>query len=453
VTRSSTRPLVLAALVAGTLAVLYLAFGGGGSDARTFQATVTAAENIVSGQEINAGGKAVGSVTEITPIARGRAARIKMTISDPDYWPLPHDTTLEIRYGGTVSFSNRYLLLHRGKDRSRLLANGGMLAPGAVKTPVEVDQFINDFPKDVRKDFQRLLGNAAPVFEQGGPELNAVLAPDKAPLVTTGVGKLAADLTKDGTGLRTLLRSTSSVLTAADSATPELRTLLDGFAQTADAIASESENLKTTLTRFPAALRQTRRTLSTAEVTLREARGLTDELGPGVTQLRASVRPLRATLAKLREVAPLGTSALLRAPKIGTQVPMLRQLTEMVPLLKSVLDQAGTELDCLRPYSPEIAYFGTVWGDFTNPVDTKDRVVRANVQSFLPANFNSVPYTAGDAARRYPGLDYGFPRPPGELAKQPWFQPQCGITKDALDPDKDPESADFVRNGAKAGAK
>ena len=72
--------------------------------------------------------------------------------------------------------------------------------------------------------------------------------------------------------------------------------------------------------------------------------------------------------------------------------------------------------------------------------------MRANVQNFLPAAFNSVPYTAGQAAKMFRGLEYGFPRPPGELANQPWFQPQCGITEKALDPAQDPESADFVKN-------
>jgi hypothetical protein len=79
-------------------------------------------------------------------------------------------------------------------------------------------------------------------------------------------------------------------------------------------------------------------------------------------------------------------------------------------------------------------------------VDRKDHVLRATVQNFLPAAFNSVPYTAGEAKKLFPGLEYGFPRPPGELAGQSWFQPQCGVGPDTVDPSKDRESARFLAN-------
>jgi ABC-type transporter Mla subunit MlaD len=444
--RSSNRPIALVALLVGAAVLLVVLLNSGGSNGRTFYAVVPAAEDVLRGSEINAGGHAVGSVNKVTPIDGGRAAKIKMRISDEDYWPLARDSRLEIRYGGTVSFSNRYLLLTRGKDRAHLLGNGDTLPEGAVKTPVEVDQFVNDFPATTRKDFQKLLGNAAPVLEQGGDDLKRVLAPNKAPLVTTGAGKLTADLTENVGELRTLVHSTARVLTAADSANPDLRTLLDGFAQTASAIADESSNLKTTLSQFPAALRQTRTTLGKADATLRDAGDLTDKLGPGVTQLHASVKPLRAVMARLKIVAPLGANSLRKAKDIDPVVAALIHATKLMPAITSIAKQSATQLDCLRPYAPELAHFGEAWGDFTGYTDTKDRIVRANVQNFLPAGFNSIPYTAGQAAKLFPGIDYGFPRPPGGLAHQPWFQPQCGITEKSVDPAQDPESADFVKN-------
>jgi hypothetical protein len=54
------------------------------------------------------------------------------------------------------------------------------------------------------------------------------------------------------------------------------------------------------------------------------------------------------------------------------------------------------------------------------------------------------------------GLTYAFPRPPGDSAGQPWFLPECGITKDAYDPSKDPEGkagAAQTTRGASKGAR
>ena len=436
-----SRLIALTGLVAAIVLVVVLV-GGGSSSNRTFFATIPAADDLLHGQEINAGGQKVGEVTDVVPVDRGRAARVKMEITNPDYWPLPRDSKLEIRFGGTVSFSNRYLLLTRGKA-AQDLANGDSLAPGAVKTPVEVDQFFDQFPEPVRKSYRKLIGNAAPVLEQGGPDLNRALAPDKLPLVTTGAGKLTRDLTKDNASLRMLVHSTGRVLKAADTANPDFGTLLTGFAQTATAIANQSQNLKTTLTQFPPALRQTRTTLRNAEVTLNDVQGLTEKLGPGVTQLRAITKPLTKTLQTVRDVAPIGTRALRLAGGVKGATRLLNQLTGRVPMLRRLFTQLDTQVGCLRPYTPDIVQFGQVWGDFTDVADTRDRTVRAYVGNFLPASFNSIPYTAGEAKKAFPGLRYAFPHPPGDLAAQPWFQPQCGITEKALDPNQDPESANF----------
>jgi hypothetical protein len=83
-----------------------------------------------------------------------------------------------------------------------------------------------------------------------------------------------------------------------------------------------------------------------------------------------------------------------------------------------------------------------------SPVDNQDHLIRAQLMSFLPAGTNSTPYSPQFAVTHFPGVTYGFPRPPGELAGQPWFQPQCGVTQASLDPSKDREAQTFV--GAQA---
>jgi hypothetical protein len=120
--------------------------------------------------------------------------------------------------------------------------------------------------------------------------------------------------------------------------------------------------------------------------------------------------------------------------------PLLQRAATLMHDIASIGKQATTELDCIRPYAPDIAGFASNWADFLSWGDAKDRVIRAQVQNLTPAPVNIVGYDSATAAKLFPGLRYAFPRPPGESAGQPWFQPQCGITKDALDPSKDPEA-------------
>jgi len=48
--------------------------------------------------------------------------------------------------------------------------------------------------------------------------------------------------------------------------------------------------------------------------------------------------------------------------------------------------------------------------------------------------------TPAQAVNDEPSLSYAMPRPPGLNAGKPWFLPQCGVTKDALNAELDPEA-------------
>ena len=48
--------------------------------------------------------------------------------------------------------------------------------------------------------------------------------------------------------------------------------------------------------------------------------------------------------------------------------------------------------------------------------------------------------TPAQIVKQYSAMHYAFPRPPGLNVSQPWFQPQCGVTKAALDAADNAES-------------
>ena len=114
--------------------------------------------------------------------------------------------------------------------------------------------------------------------------------------------------------------------------------------------------------------------------------------------------------------------------------------------LTPIFTQLGEQLKCVRPYAPEIVMLGAVWGDWISPVDERDHLLRATLQNFLPAQYNAVPLTPKEVADANPGLEYGFPRPPGALARQEWYQPECGAGPDAQDPAQDQEGNVFRQN-------
>jgi hypothetical protein len=114
-----------------------------------------------------------------------------------------------------------------------------------------------------------------------------------------------------------------------------------------------------------------------------------------------------------------------------------------MPELGSIGRQSVTQLGCIRPYTPDIVAFFSNWADWLSATDGKDRYGRANGETLIPAGSNAETKNSGQIAQQYPGLRYGFPRPPGYNAGQPWFLPQCGAGPAALDPTKDPEARSY----------
>jgi ABC-type transporter Mla subunit MlaD len=444
VTRSGV--LVLAALLCAPLAGLVVVMTGG-EGARRFSAVVPAAHNLLVGQRINTAGKNIGRVTAIEPLDRGHRARISMEITDGDYWPLARDTSIEIRLGGTVSFSDRYILLRRGRDLAHPLPSGGHLASSHVKIPVEVDELLPVFDRRTRRDLKGMIRASSTVLDRSSGDVHRLLG--RSGPLTESAAAVFEDLSASPAALRSLVRSAGHVVDAVDRSNPGVRTLLDGAARTFDAVAEESDNLRTSLTQMPAALRQTRSTLTRAGSTLRNAGRLTREIAPGVDELARTAAPLDGTLTSLQSATPTLRRVLRRSQALSDTGGFFYRLRDNGPQLTSLLKQATTQIGCVRPWAPELMLFTSTWADWMSPVDSKDHYVRATAQNFLPVAANSSGLTPAQVKQAFPSSDYGFPRPPGALAGQPWFQPQCGVGPESLDPSKDKEAATFGSSAAR----
>ena len=437
--RERVRRLVAGGMALGVAAILIVALSAGDSGHR-FSLVVPGTSNVTQGQPVHATGETIGSVDAVDPVDRGRAARITVRIDDEDYWPLPSDSKVEIRLGGTASFSNQYLLVTRGSG-DKMLDDDGELPRKNVEVPVDLEDVLTLLDRPLRADIRELIANGAAGIAEASPPLRRALR--RAPSAVRQASHVMSELTQDQEILEGLVVSTGRVVDGVDRSSPDLGALIDGAAQTFDAIGSESVRLEETIETLPAALRQTRATLARADVTLRDVGSLAGDLAPAAEELQRTAAPLSSTLMSLREVTPPAAAALQRSPGARKAGRLLFALSDASPALRSTAKRAAAEVACIRPYTPELVLFGTTWGDFISGHDEKDHYLRAQVQSYLPSAVNASPLTPGQLADAFPGLEYGYPRPPGALAGQPWFQPKCGAGRDAIDPHQDQEAQNF----------
>ncbi|MCW3016203.1 MAG: hypothetical protein JWO02_3295 [Solirubrobacterales bacterium] len=430
---------LLAVIAAAAVAVVLIARGGG--ERHHLSVEVSEATNVVAGQSVRSAGNPVGSVTKLTPLAGGRRARIDIEL-DGTTWPLTRGTRMALHWGGTANFSNRFIELLPGRADAPAMATDGTFPAGSFSIPVEFDGLLRTFDRPLRRDARAMLDRMGPAVRHAAPALRRTL--DRGPAALEQTRLVLRDLDLEKARLAGMIDASSRVLGAVERARPGVRTLLSGAAATFDAMAADTDALEHTLAQAPGVLRRTRGTLARADRTLDLARVVTGRLAPGVTELRRTARPLNGTLEAVSRVGP-DVRATLSSVREATPAldPLLTRTRTLSPQLESVGRQTVENAKCIRPYTPSIVGFFSTWADFFSHGDGKDKMIRAQVQNYLPAATNANAYTSGQAAKQFPGLEFGFPRPPGTAAGQPWFLPECGAGRDALDPDKDPEARPY----------
>lgn len=431
-----------AVLAAAALLVAVLTVTGSGGGGHDVYLTVPKATGVLTGQYIRAGGTIVGRVADIAPVDRGHAARLKLHLDD-DAWPLPRGSRFTLRWGGTITLFNRYISLRRGPGGGPAVApDGGDLPASAFSVPVEYGDLLKVFDKQLRGDTKTFLDRSGAELQRAGRPLNAAL--QVAPGALGEADTVLSTLDDSRQDLHTLVRATGRVVDAADTASPALGELIVGAGTTMNAIAANVSGLQATLDAAPGTLQRATGTLHRADGTLALARQVTDRLGPGVTALRRLAPPLNRVLGTLVDVGPTARATLRTAAASAPDLTRLvGRVTRHAPELTSIGKQADVALDCIRPYTPEIASWGPLWGSALSGNEGRDNYIRATPIVSLPFPGMASQQSSADIAKAYPGLTYGFPRPPGTQAGQPWFLPECGAGPDALDPSKDPEARTY----------
>jgi ABC-type transporter Mla subunit MlaD len=425
--------------VVALVAVVLLTSGASGGH-HVF-VTVPDATDALAGQDIRAAGQNVGTIASITPVQHGRAVRLDLQIGNAA-WPLPSGSQFTLKWGGTISYDNRYIALVRGPAGATSIHDGATIPSAAFATPVEFDQLINTFTPKVQHDVKALIRRGGVTFSVAQPNLRRAIVAGSPAL--TQASYVLRDLDANETALNTLVRSTDNVVNAVQSANPGVGQLVSSAATTFSAVASQATQLQATLSAAPPTLTDARATLAHADRTLGAAQDLAARLAPGVEQVRKIASPLNSVLATVLRVGPNAIATLQSARQATPDLnPLLVKATTLMPELGSIGRQSVTQLNCIRPYTPDIIAFFSTWGDWLSPSDGTDRYGRANAESLLPAGNNISTLNSGQAAQQYPGLRYGFPRPPGYNAGQPWFLPQCGAGPSALDPTQDPEARPY----------
>jgi phospholipid/cholesterol/gamma-HCH transport system substrate-binding protein len=340
----------LAALVVALAYVLFLSGGGGHRYSLIFQN----ASQLVPENQVLIGGHPVGSVESIE-LTENNLAEVTVDVEQE----LHEGTTATIRATGLAGVANHYVSISPGPNSNPALEEGATLGLGSTTTPVDLDQFLNTFPKPVRRGLGQFVRGNAAIYSGRGEDANRTFEYFGPALNRTGA--FLGELNADQSLLRRFVVSSSKLTTTVARRGTRLSSAISNADTAFAAIARQNVAFDQTLRLLPPVFRQS----NTTFVNLRAA---LDDLDPLVETAKPATENLAPFLAELRPVlskaVPVFRNLRLSARRRG----FANDTAELLGFLPAVEQRASRafphaeqgvaafqpNLDFARAYVPDI---------------------------------------------------------------------------------------------------
>src|SRR5215211_506247 len=371
------RGVAVAALALAIVLVAVLLLRGGGT--HQYDLVFQNAGQLVKDDDVQVGGRRIGSVRKIT-LTNRNLARVHVEIQEP-YAPLREGTKAVIRLTSLSGIANRYIALTPAPNSAPKLDDGAALPAGSTTDVVDLDQLFNALDPKARRNLQGVIEGFAAQY-QGKSKEAAKSAEYFNPFLSTS-RRLVNQLTEDEGTLTDFIVNSSRAVTAVAERRNALADLVGNTNSTAAAIGSENVALSRALELLPTTLRRAnttfvnlRATLDDLDVLVAESKPATKDLAPFLRELRPLVRDARPTVRDLstlvRRDGP--DNDLVEATR---KMPALRRAaTPAFREGQAALQRAQPVLEFIRPYTPDLVGWVRDFGQGAASYDANGHLAR-----------------------------------------------------------------------------
>jgi phospholipid/cholesterol/gamma-HCH transport system substrate-binding protein len=433
------RGFALGALVLAAVLVAVLLIGG--EEPTRYKMRFANAGQLVNDNDVQIGGRRVGSVTAIT-LTDDNEAEIDIEVQ-PEFAPLRAGTRAVIRAASLSGIANRYIQLSPGPDNARVLRDGATLRASDTTDAVDLDQLFNTLDPKTRRSLQRVIQGSANQFDGKGDLANDAAKYFNPTLSTTR--RLVNEVNRDTRTLERFIVDGAKAMTALSEKRETLTDLVSNANAAAQGIAQENEAFSQALAELPLTLRRGNSTFVNLRATLTDLDELVAESKPATKDLARFLRELRPLVRRaVPTIRDLRTA--IRRPGENND---LVELTRKQPKLADVAEPALANttkalrrstpvLDFIRPYTPDLVGWFRDFGQSSANYDANGHFARIqpifNLFSFSdnPAGGLLTPQDPND---RLAGAQVGFyKRCPGAASQVPQ-DVSAPFTDDGLDCD------------------
>ena len=310
----------MAAIVVVLVGVGAIVFGGGSS--YQVRAIFTNASQIVTGDQVQVAGNAIGTVSDIA-LTPGGQAQLTLQINDSTYRPLREGTDATVRQTSLSGIANRYIDLRLGSGDAPTIPNNGVIGTTNTTSAVDLDQLFNTLNPPTLKGLQDVIQGSASQYAGRGREAQAGWAYLNPAVASSSM--LFRELNRNTSSFTGFIVKSSNLLTTIAQRSGDLSGLVQNLATTTQALAAQRTALGQSIQQLPEFMRLA----NTTFVNLREA---LDQLKPLVDVTKPVAPKLQQLLVQLRPLAQEAVptvqelSAVVHRPGPGNDVIDLTRL-------------------------------------------------------------------------------------------------------------------------------
>src|SRR3954452_19656893 len=295
------RGVAVAALALAIVLIAVLLLRGGGT--HQYDLLFQNAGQLVKDDDVQVGGRRIGSVRKIT-LTNDNRARVHVEVQEP-YAPLREGTKAVIRLTSLSGIANRYIALTPAPNSAPKIDDGAALPAGTTTDVVDLDQLFNTLDPKTRRSLQDVVHGFAAQYQGKGRQAGKS-AEYFNPFLSTS-RRLVNQLTEDEGTLTDFIVNSSRAVTAVAERRNDLADLVGNTNATAAAIGSENVALARALGLLPTTLRRANSTFVNLRATLDDldplvaaSKPATRRLAPFLRELRPLVAAARPTIRDLR---------------------------------------------------------------------------------------------------------------------------------------------------------
>ena len=419
-TGTVARIAAVAALALAVVIVAVVVLGGKGG--KTYYIDFQNAGQLVKGDDVQVGGRRIGSVDDIA-LTNHNLARIKVTISD-SYAPLHQGTTALVRATSLSGIANRYIALTPGPNSNQTLPDGAQIGSDSTTSIVDLDQLFNTLNPRTRRALQDVIQGSATQYQGKGVQANQSAKYFGPALSSTD--QVIQQVLRDQGAFTNFLANSSKLVTDVAARRNDLSSLVANANATAGAIARENTAFNTDLVLLPSTLRKANTTFVNLRSTLVDLTTLVNTSKPGAPKLAPFFKALRPLVANARPTF----HALSRVLFLPGPNNDLNDLMKKLPALQNAakpsfahsitaLQKSQPVVSFIRPYTPEFVGWLRDFGQGASSYDANGHYARIQ-PIFNATSANSLIPTPIPTGDRFAGLQQGnMSRCPGATSQYP----------------------------------